>query len=197
MRPHQLYNLLKQSTITSDTVLEEGEDALPGPDEAGHTATAMPKQADNGHSPTRKDWKNAPGVRAVVQREDGKILLLKRPKDEEFHPDTWNLPGGAKDVGEKHRAGALRELFEETGLKAKPTGDKHHFKWPGGKGQAFLMHDHKGKLQLQKKEVVQAKWFDPGKLPNKLFPQTKTIVDGLLPKTAHELYALYKQAGLL
>jgi ADP-ribose pyrophosphatase YjhB (NUDIX family) len=137
--------------------------------------------AANRDKQAAEDWKTRPGVRAVVHDEQGKVLLLRRPKTEEFHPDTWNLPGGAKEKDESHREGAHRELHEEAGLKAHATGASHTFHFPGGQGKAYQMYlqGDKAKTRIQKKEVAEAAWFDRDKLPKKLFPQTAAIVKAL------------------
>jgi ADP-ribose pyrophosphatase YjhB (NUDIX family) len=132
-------------------------------------------------APTRDDWKTRPGVRAMVTDSDGKVLLLRRPDDEEFHPGTWNLPGGAKEDDETFLNGALRELKEETNLDAYPTSQAHEFKFPGGMGKAFMMSLRDGaKLKLDPREVDEAGWFYPDHLPKKLFPQTASTVKALL-----------------
>lgn len=156
----------------------------------------LPKQA--GKAEGDKDWKTMPGVRAVVVDSDNKILLLRRPDDEEFHPGKWNLPGGAKEDGETFLNGALRELKEETGIGGYPTSMAHTFKFPGNIGKAFLMEWKKGKLKVAPREVAEVGWFHKDHLPKKLFPQTKSIINNLVKeeKKAHELYALYKAAGL-
>lgn len=70
-------------------------------------------------------WKNPIPVATILQpvRKDNKIglLLLKRAINPKI--GEWALPGGfMEDNGESAEGGALRELFEETGLKinAKP-----------------------------------------------------------------------------
>ncbi|GEM45431.1 NUDIX hydrolase N-terminal domain-containing protein [Deinococcus cellulosilyticus] len=55
------------------------------------------------------------GADAVVI-QDGKLLLIRR-KD----TGLWALPGGTIDVGESVSEAAVRELFEETGLRATPV----------------------------------------------------------------------------
>ncbi|MBN1935401.1 MAG: NUDIX hydrolase [Anaerolineae bacterium] len=54
-------------------------------------------------------------VRGVVFR-DGKILLVKELKD-----GGWTLPGGWCDVGEPPSRATEREVYEESGYKAKAT----------------------------------------------------------------------------
>ncbi len=56
------------------------------------------------------------GVDAAIFDEDGKILLVQRADNE-----RWCMPGGAADVGESPSEAAIRETWEETGLRAKAT----------------------------------------------------------------------------
>ncbi|WP_205598988.1 NUDIX domain-containing protein [Halomonas faecis] len=51
---------------------------------------------------------------AVIQREDGAILMVKRLNPPEA--GLWSVPGGKVEPGESLRAAAAREAFEETGL---------------------------------------------------------------------------------
>ena len=56
-------------------------------------------------------------VGGLVVRDD-KFLLLK----ENHYPDKgkWNIPAGKLDYGETLSDGAIREVFEEAGMKFKP-----------------------------------------------------------------------------
>jgi len=51
---------------------------------------------------------------AVFQND--KLLVVKRVTEDDFLGGEWELPGGGVDPEEKVVQGALRELFEETGL---------------------------------------------------------------------------------
>jgi ADP-ribose pyrophosphatase YjhB (NUDIX family) len=53
-------------------------------------------------------------VNALVFNDQGEVLLAKRTDN-----GLWCIPGGHVDLGETVAAAALRELFEETGLKAE------------------------------------------------------------------------------
>ncbi|MBW6432406.1 NUDIX domain-containing protein [Actinoplanes hulinensis] len=58
-----------------------------------------------------------PSVNVVAADERGRILLIHRTDN-----DNWALPGGAMDFGESLPEAAVRETFEETGIKVEITG---------------------------------------------------------------------------
>lgn len=53
---------------------------------------------------------------AVVQREDGRVLLAERPQGK-ASPGFWELPGGKFDPGETPAQALARELHEEIGVE--------------------------------------------------------------------------------
>ncbi|MEV7770347.1 NUDIX hydrolase [Kitasatospora sp. NPDC086791] len=55
----------------------------------------------------------------VVLDTSGRVLMLRRREDDAL-PGLWDYPAGGLEPGEDARAGALRELFEETGITAAP-----------------------------------------------------------------------------
>jgi 8-oxo-dGTP diphosphatase len=58
-------------------------------------------------------------VRAVIYDKDGRILLLKRSMKSRNYPGKWEFPGGKVDPGERFDDALLREVLEETGLRAE------------------------------------------------------------------------------
>ena len=59
------------------------------------------------------------GVLAVVLRGD-RALIVRRANPP--MPGRWGFPGGVLELGETVAQGAMRELFEETGVTAEPAG---------------------------------------------------------------------------
>lgn len=56
-------------------------------------------------------------LKAVIRREDGKFLALRRTETAPSRPLGWDLPGGELDWGEDPEEGMMREIKEETGLE--------------------------------------------------------------------------------
>lgn len=54
--------------------------------------------------------------KAIIFREDGKILAIRRSKTAPSRPLYWDLVGGGLDDDENPIKGILREIREETGL---------------------------------------------------------------------------------
>ena len=52
------------------------------------------------------------GAAIIIRNENGQILLQERTDR-----NKWGLPGGCQDLGEDLRVTAIREAYEETGIK--------------------------------------------------------------------------------
>jgi 8-oxo-dGTP pyrophosphatase MutT (NUDIX family) len=93
---------------------------------AGYVTTAadlaiLPKHVATAES--YREWaaklaRNGAAVCLVICPSTKKFLLDLRG-DEVEHPGTYGLPGGALEDDETPMAGALRELYEETGKRVK------------------------------------------------------------------------------
>ena len=57
-------------------------------------------------------------VVAVIQREDGHVLMAERPYGKES-AGFWEFPGGKFESGESAEHAIARELYEELGIKSK------------------------------------------------------------------------------
>lgn len=56
------------------------------------------------------------GAAIIIRNEKNQILLQLRTDR-----DKWGLPGGCQDLGENLRQTAVREAYEETGIKLNPS----------------------------------------------------------------------------
>ena len=67
-------------------------------------------------------------VAAAIPEQDGAILLTRRS----INPGSglWTFPGGFVDFGETVTDAAMRETFEETGLKVDLTGLLNVYTYP-------------------------------------------------------------------
>ena len=115
-----------------------------------------------------------PGARAVLEDDEGRVLLVRR---RDF--DKWSLPAGSADEGESLLVCVQREVLEETGLEmidfvpygfasdprwevlTYPNGDRVH-------GFAILVYclKWKGKLVGTNDENFEAKFFSLEALPS-------------------------------
>lgn len=56
------------------------------------------------------------GAEIIIRSENGQILLQERTDR-----NKWGLPGGCQELDEDLRVTAVREAFEETGIKLDPN----------------------------------------------------------------------------
>lgn len=71
--------------------------------------------------PTSKPAGRVPTIRVVfglVRREDGRVLLVRRP-DQGLLAGLWALPGGEKDAAEDERTALRRLIRSQTGLRVR------------------------------------------------------------------------------
>jgi 8-oxo-dGTP pyrophosphatase MutT (NUDIX family) len=61
------------------------------------------------------------GARVLVVDAEGRLLLLRGSDPGRPGSRYWYTVGGGLEAGETPAAGAVRELFEEAGLRAEPT----------------------------------------------------------------------------
>jgi ADP-ribose pyrophosphatase YjhB (NUDIX family) len=68
-------------------------------------------------------------VAGTIPEDDGRVLLTRRS----INPGRglWTFPGGFVDFGETVTDAAVRETFEETGLRVQLTGLHNVYTYPG------------------------------------------------------------------
>ena len=78
----------------------------------------MPRRIDYYDDPAAPEPNSlVPAAVAVVAREDGAVLLIRRTDN-----GNWALPGGAIELQESIAEAAIRETYEETGINCEITG---------------------------------------------------------------------------
>jgi 8-oxo-dGTP diphosphatase len=119
------------------------------------------------------------GVALIALNGSGQILLLRHV----FHPAApWGLPGGWLNRRETPAAGALRELYEETGLTARlgPVVHVDGETKPDHIGIAYLGYIHQPAIMKLSPEIIEAAWFDRTQLPTSLYPFVQQAIQAAL-----------------
>src|SRR5437763_16449956 len=83
--------------------------------------TAEPTTADLEARRAARRYPDRPivAVLAVVLRDE-RALIVQRAQQP--NAGRWGFPGGVLELGESVGEGAMRELIEETGIRAVPAG---------------------------------------------------------------------------
>lgn len=121
----------------------------------------------------------------IVEAPDGSILLQKRSDN-----GMWGYSGGSLELFEKAEDAAVRELYEETGLKALPnelelfgvfSGEALHYTYPNGDEVStvdivYICRSYSGVLAQQCDETLELKFFPLNALPDNITPTVKPIL---------------------
>ena len=118
-----------------------------------------------------------PGVSAVVLDDDGRLLLGRRADN-----GNWAVVSGILEPGEEPAPAALREVLEETGVRAEvvavtaisasevvtyPNGDVAQYL-----DVCFWCRAVDGDATVGDDESTEVGWFAPDDLPQPLNPST-------------------------
>jgi 8-oxo-dGTP pyrophosphatase MutT (NUDIX family) len=111
-----------------------------------------------------------PSVVAFVQNDEGQVLMIQRSDN-----GRWALPGGGHDVGESISDTVVREVWEETGIRAEVvdvsglyTDPGHVMQYDDGEVRqqfsiCFRARPVGGDLRTSN-ETTQVRWVDPADL---------------------------------
>lgn len=105
------------------------------------------------------------GVRAIAQRPDGCIALVKHT-----YIDGWHLPGGGVEAGETAAFAVGRELAEEAGVQLNGEPEllgvyANHAVFPGDHVLLFRATDWIDCETSSPGEIERVAWYPPSQLP--------------------------------
>lgn len=122
-------------------------------------------------------------IAVLALTQGDKILLSRRSLDASWAPGVWHVPGGVVEEGEAVETAAVRELFEETGVKADVSDlifrsvvaynqsterhvDTFCFSVDKWVGEPTIMEPDK---------CIDMDWFSVDKMPDNLTEHARTI----------------------
>ena len=99
-----------------------------------------------------------------IINDNGEILVQKRAACKKKNPNKWDMPSAGHVVaGETSIEGAIRETYEELGVKTNESDYRFMFEYIREVGfelaQVYLMKKNINKFQLQETEVSEVKWL--------------------------------------
>jgi ADP-ribose pyrophosphatase YjhB (NUDIX family) len=118
----------------------------------------------------------------VVLDDRGRVLLAVRAELQ-----GWELPGGEARAGESGEQAVAREILEETGVAAEVEGCAAEYARSGFRPHLARIYRCRARAgdPRPSAETLRAAWFDPGALPDTLFPWCRgPLADALAPGTA-------------
>jgi ADP-ribose pyrophosphatase YjhB (NUDIX family) len=116
------------------------------------------------------------GVSGIILDEQGRVLLLKHRF---WTKQRWGLPGGLANHGETLAATLRRELREEAALEVKPIKVLQVRTRHGKMAEFILLAESSGAPVATPPEILEARFYDVGDLPDNLLPSHRELLTNL------------------
>lgn len=146
-----------------------------------------------------------PCAGVMLANKDGRIFVGQRIDSPEH--DAWQMPQGGIDKGEEPREAALRELFEETGIRPElvdiiaQSANEHYYDlpdelvgklWKGryrGQRQWWFLMRFKGEdgdinIATGHAEFCKWQWISPEVVPQLIVPFKKRLYEAIVAEFA-------------
>lgn len=118
-------------------------------------------------------------VSIAIFRKDGKVLLVRRGKNEKTFPNFWVIPGGKVEKEETNQQALEREVLEEAGVVFR---DAKLASWEETDQRTYLRFV--GTFVSRKDtpisgDIQAVDWFSLDSLPETIVPQTRVFLSNL------------------
>jgi isopentenyl-diphosphate delta-isomerase type 1 len=124
-------------------------------------------------------------VHVLVFNRRGELFLQKRSMSKDTFPGVWDSStSGHVDTGESYDACAVRELWEEIGLKTEQA-PRRLFKLDARleTGEEFVWvyrHESEGPFTLHPEEIETGGWFEPAEITRWMTERPEDFASALL-----------------
>ena len=124
------------------------------------------------------------GSAVIAIDRDGRILLHHRTDN-----DTWGLPGGSMEIGERLEECAVRETREEVGLTCQSlelfgvySGPELYYRYANGDEAhnvtvVYLCRDSSGTIRVDPAEGKDAAFFAVEDIPAAISPPVRPVIE--------------------
>lgn len=69
-----------------------------------------------------KKYQKINSIKVIIENQNGEVLLVQEPENDDWMPLHWGLPGGRPRLKESLRDALKRTLQEEIGAEIEPQG---------------------------------------------------------------------------
>lgn len=128
------------------------------------------------------------GIGVIIQNKNNEILIGKRKGS---HSPYYSIPGGHLENGETFEEAAIKEVWEETGMKLiNPkvicvTNNLRTYKQENKHYVSITLFADKyeGELEVKEKEKCESwRWYKPNEVPTPHFDASEFAIECFLKK---------------